>query len=240
MRFLTSFYRQGPDPNSALTLQQVLRDRGRMPIVLACVCGESGPGAEKGAGAAFCVKLTDWFHESALVRCGRKREPDLSALMGEVAQMAEGSFSTAGIFCVGHRFFLFYRGEQRICLLNRRFLRPNIRELSRRTDQTGEFQIEEGSLQGDVGILIGTEGFFHGISREDLAGCLTAEAIGDPGQAERRLEELGRYGERGDFSLSSGNSEKSGSSGSSRNSRNSRGSGSSTGRAAVLVVVKER
>lgn len=193
MRFLTSYYRREEDSRCALTLQQVLRVRGKMPIVLGCVCGE-GVSSE---GAAFCMRLTDWFHESALVGCNRRREPDLAPLMEEAASLAAGNFSVAGMFCVGRRFFLFYRGEQRICLMNRRFLRPNSKVLSRRTDSSGKILMEEGVMQEDVGILIGTERFFDGISEEEFMKCLAVEAVRDQKQAERRLKELGRYNESG-------------------------------------------
>lgn len=217
MRFLTSYYRRGEDPGSSLTLQQVMRVRGKLPIVLACVCGEDGPTEKSKRGAAFCVKLTDWFHDSALIQCGRRKEADLSIMMEEVVRMAEGCFSVAGIFCLGHEFFLFYRGEQRICLLNRRFLRSNKKELSKSTDPAGALFAEEGVLQGDVGILLGTNAFFDGISSEELTDCLDAHAIKDQAQAERRLKELGCCGEE---RISFG------------------GENDPVGRAAVLVVAK--
>ncbi|MCM1046452.1 MAG: hypothetical protein NC417_13180 [Candidatus Gastranaerophilales bacterium] len=217
MRFLTSFYRRGEDRGSSLTLQQVVRVRGKLPLVLACVCGEEGPTEKRGDGAAFCVNLTDWFHESALVSCGGRKEPDLSLMMEEVSRMAKGCFSAAGIFCLGNQFFLFYRGEQQVCLLNRRFLHASEKRLSENTDPSGALILQEGVLQNEVGILFGTNAFFAGISQEELIGCLDVHAIGNQSQAERRLKELGQFKEE----------------------RNVFGGESSrSGRAAILVVAK--
>ena len=66
MRYWTSYFREGPEGETALTLQQATRIRGRVPLALACVCGEDLPGGDLGkgggAGEAFCLGLTDWFH----------------------------------------------------------------------------------------------------------------------------------------------------------------------------------
>lgn len=189
MKFLTSFYQRAEDKNSALTLQQVLRVKGRMPIVLACVCEGSG-------GGEFCMRLTDWFYECALSECSRRNGPESSVLIKGLRSMAQGDFSVAGIVCAGHQFVLFYRGEQRVCLFNRRFLRPNRKELSDRTDRSGEMCVKEGIMQEEVGLLIGTEGFYRGFSEKELADCLAAGSVEKESQVRRRLEELGHFRER--------------------------------------------
>lgn len=196
MNYLTSFYWTEGIPNTSLTLQQATRKRGKMPVVLACVCEEDAMTREQGLGEHFCIQLTDWFYERALEQCSRGKEPDLSVLREELTELAsDAGFSAAGILCTGERFLLFYRGRQRICLLNSRFLRPNIKELSANTDRVSALVVEEGILQSKVGVLLGTENFYRGISGEEIRNCLKVDAICDEKRVNRRLLELGHFGE---------------------------------------------
>lgn len=195
MNFLTSYHWKEGKPTTSLTLQQVTRQRGRMPVVMACVCEEDPSVGEQDIGERFCVQLTNWFHECVLKRCSRTKKPELDALKAELMQMEETAcFSLAGMLCVGERFLLFYRGKQRICLLNSRFLRPNLKELSVNTAESA-IVMEEGLLQNKVGLLFGTESFYRGISGEEIRNCLAVDAIRNEVQVSRRLEELGRFGE---------------------------------------------
>lgn len=195
MIFLTSCYWTEGKPATSLILQQVTRKRGKMPIVMACVCEENPAAGEQGTGESFCVHLTDWFHEYALERCSRVGKTGLADLKEELAQMAgTAGFSAAGILCVGEWFLLFYRGKQRICLLNSRFLRPNLKEISANTAES-IIVMEEGFLQDKVGLLLGTESFYRGISEEEIRNCLAVNAVRNETQVNRRLEELGHFGE---------------------------------------------
>lgn len=191
MNFMTSCYWTEGIPPTSLILQQVTRKWEKMPLVMACVCEEDLPVEDQGAGEHFCIQLTDWFHECVLKRCSRVRKPDPAALKAELTQLTEAArFSVAGILCVGERFLLFYRGKQRIYLLNSRFLRPNLKELSVSTKE-GAVVMEEGFLQDKVGLLLGTDSFYRGISEEEIRNCLAVDAVRNEIQAGRRLTELG-------------------------------------------------
>ncbi len=180
----------------ALTLQQTTRARGALPIVLACVC-EEGPGVGRtDGGTRFCMRLTDWFYERALERWSRERMPDLTILSGELSrEREEAFFSAAGILCAGQHFLLFRRGRARVFLLNRRFLRPHLKEIDLPREGSGRWALEEGELQQGLGILLETDGFSRGVTGEERLACLAVDERSWGQRLESRLSELGRMGE---------------------------------------------
>ena len=60
----------------------------------------------------------------------------------------------------------------------------------------GRLWIQRGAMEAGIGILIASDSFYKSIPQEDMQECLAVKDIRDPGQAQRRLLELGRAAER--------------------------------------------
>lgn len=165
---------------------------------------ESAYTEEDSAGAYMTGRLLDWFYKKALGLCKRGLWPKMKAaeksLMGEIAEIEEelalwkagkggrGLDSVTGILCVGSSFLLCSRGHQRTYAMNTRFLRPNLRLL---TGESTSWQIRRGILQPGIGIVLGTESFYRGLTEEMVRECLEIEALSEVLRLEKRLQELG-------------------------------------------------
>lgn len=203
--FSTYYWQQGENATS-LVLQQVICKKGSLPALLACVCTEKRQEdgmMAKGTGGNFCGRLADWFHEEFLPGCLKGAAMDMGTAGSRLQQMAAhavgeeltAGLSVAGILCSGEHFVLFYQGEQRIYLLNTRFLRPSVKCLTGHTD-TGILRVQEGIMQQNIALLLATEPFYRVIPEQTWKECLNVRDIREERRAGKRLEELGEYGER--------------------------------------------
>lgn len=198
MDFLSAYYWQQASNRSSLLLQQYACE-GTV-VLFACVCmGRDGNGRVSGymTGRLLC-----WFRNLNLRRLVKRTEREMKAvrrsLEGVVArtdgELASSGLSEAGqdaalagVLCVGERFFLFYRGRQRIWLINTSFGRA----YTDRIGADGEvFCVEEGVLEPDVGLLlaVGREGL-PDVERMVREGLSVREVLTEE-QMERHLREL--------------------------------------------------
>lgn len=211
MKFLTSYYWQGQENATSLTLQQIRLKRGGDSLLLACVCDSRD----------FCGHLVDWLHEEILRKYGRKGSMDWSVALMQLRRMAAErkmpdvkiartescigtGFSCAGILCLGSEFLMFGQGEQRVYLLNQGFRGARIKKLM----GTGEpacqsdskkwgdgkeiLEVHQGMMESGVGIVLATESFYAKLTEQMLLDCLGGD-IRNEKQASLHLKELGEF-----------------------------------------------
>lgn len=198
MEFMTGYYRQKEDSTALLLQQYVCRG---VPVCFGCVCG--GESLEAGiTGGSFTGKLLEEFRKLNLPREVKRQPECLKKMERQLYQCREScavppDFWTAGILCMGEEVLLFYEGAVRIALCNTGFGRPALQEIGRndRTQET-ELQLQRGSMEVGIGILLASESFYEKIPGEDMGSCLWVKDISNPRQAQKRLQELGRQAQR--------------------------------------------
>lgn len=198
MEFMTGYYRQKED-STALLLQQYMC-RG-VPVCLGCVCG--GESREAGiAGGSFTGKLLEEFRKINLLGAVRRQPECMKKMERQLYQCRESfaapiDFWIAGLLCIGEEVLFFYEGAVRIALCNTGFGRPALQEIGKdaRVRETG-LQLRRGGMEAGVGILLASESFYEKIPEEDMRSCLWVKDISDPGQAQKRLQELGGMAQR--------------------------------------------
>ena len=207
--FTSHYYQQGRNYSTLLLQQYQYR---HMPICLICLSHGENESQGK-AGAYFTGRLLQWFRGQSLGRLVKSPENRLLTLQDQLRELiectdaelkncsfgsAEKNMDLAGILCVGEDFLLFFRGQQKICLLNRSFGRSHIRCFSEEmTDDIGcALVLRQGILQRDVGLLLATESFCGHMAEQELRECLHVETVLSEEQAERHLRELAGRGER--------------------------------------------
>lgn len=187
----------------SLVLQQACTNK--KTIVLACVC-ESKNTKEAGVTESgyFTEGLTEWFHREGIRLCERKEEEKAAGrLESEIMRLEKENKEYAGkkslesklhywgIFLIEDRAWIFARGKCKGFLLNRRFQKKNLREISI-PKQVKNWTWMQVKVQKRIGILLCTEGFSKewvpGESIEVLMpdGEITEERM------EKRLQELWR------------------------------------------------
>lgn len=204
MKFYTSCYWQQARNASALLLQQYVCQG--TPVHFACVC--DGKEGDARAGGYMTEQLLQWFRKLSLRRLTRKTEKAL----GEAAaglertvlraddELAEAGIteqgqrvSLGGIFCVGESFFLYYRGEQKIYLINTGFGRVHVKRLGTESEA---FCVEMGSLQPDIGLIFATTSFWERITEQMIKEALFVREVVTEEQMQKHLNELGEEAQR--------------------------------------------
>lgn len=198
MEFLSACYWQQGKNRSSLLLQQYAC--GGTVVYFACVCmGRDEDGRVSGY---MTGRLLRWFRNLSLRRLVKSTEKQMKAARKSLEEVVERTdrelvsaglseagqdADLAGLLCVGERFFLFYRGRQRIWLINTSFGRAH-------TDRIGKDSetlcVEEGILEPDVGLLlaVGKEGFL--IEERMMGEGLFVREVLTEEQMERHLREL--------------------------------------------------
>ncbi len=183
MFFLTSYHwRQGEE--YCLLLQQVRRKKGKLPILLACVCEDE----------SFAESVAEWFHKGALPCCrrgsaektaGRVQLRFLKWMGGWEENLAGEAFAL--LFCIGGECFYAWSGDMGIRVLNMQFGRAQVRSL---TWQTEGYACGRALLEENVGLLLGTGEFYRSLPEDVLRLCLTAIDLNSQEQADRHLAEV--------------------------------------------------
>lgn len=218
MQYISGYYRQqNGGSSSALVLQQAVYKKNNMPVLLACICTPKTAKSRKTAKKHLPEEreerenagrearlLADWFYDRGLAHGKKGGERAWTAMAGSFTRVLRqtdrtANIETAGILCAGEHILLFGNGAPVISLLNTRNARANCRKLLG-DDSTcpqyspGEFHCREGILQRGIGILVATE-TFYGQTRLLLAECLRAEKMKTQEHLDKRLKELGSFGE---------------------------------------------
>lgn len=173
----------------SLLLQQL--HCGKVPMILACVS----------TGDYLTGRLLDWFYREGRRLCGKekwkkvqKMQESLCRVLHQTCRESKAMPDFAGIVCVGSHYMLFYRGRQRICLINTKFLRSNVKRLTgpdlNRQKSESDFCTEQGTMQTGIGILLALESFYEKITDEMLKECLERASIRSRGQLTKHLGEL--------------------------------------------------
>lgn len=173
----------------SLLLQQVRC--GRQSMVLAVIGKET---EEK----STVREMKDWFQREGILLC---RGADEKRAEGRITEALKAFVSDGidliGILMAGDRFWLIQgKGQYGIFyLFNRRILKAHVRPLP----VSG---VICGGMEKGIGILMGSRGFFEGLSSEWLEQCLAVHEISREIQVDNRLKELeqegyGRCGTRG-------------------------------------------
>lgn len=182
MQYLSSYCRQQEEQYS-LSLQQVCRRRGNLPVLFACICEEG----------EFMRQLTEWFHGKALCRCRKGSAEKVTERVRdsllELCAAPEGDPESAFVllFCAGGECFYAWRGDMDICVLNMQFGRARVRSLTRRTEGVG---CGRAMFQEDVGLLLGAGDLFRRLPKEVLCSCLTVIDLNSQQQLDRHLSEV--------------------------------------------------
>lgn len=211
MNFHSATFWQAGENHSALLFQHYCYQDIAACLLVLC---EGKSEARGRAGAYLTGQLLRWFRRLPFGRLARNPEKAVRILGNKSKRLLgrldkeledgglicpEESLPVSGILCVDDRFFLFFRGGQKIFLLNRSFGRGSIRCLSDglRTDegQACAVTVRQGILQQDVGILLATESFCRSLTESEIRECLYVDELWGEEQIRRRLSELGRRGE---------------------------------------------
>lgn len=190
--------------HDAVLLQQVRY--GSCPILFACICSGNP------AGGYITGQLIQWLYTRGMhfVRkalSDEKIEKEIMEAWKQVDREVEQFSDKAGIsrdihmtavLIIGRRFWLIWMGNAMGYLLNCRFHRPHMRQLTEEFLKEGQLkrvpEIASGSLQSGVGILLCGGGFSESLPVDIIRDCLAVQDIGTQQQISRRLKELQEEG----------------------------------------------
>lgn len=215
MEYHTAYFWQDSKRNlSSLTLQQLYYKTKRLPIVFACA-GWSEQGTcvaevgtskqeEGSCGGTFrpagkiVTELADWFYGGGLYRCVKRGEGGIYQVGGEIYRQLVKQHSNiplVGILGVGRRLCIFHIGKVSVRMFN----------LKKGTAYSQEIRLADGDKQGigmqyalmepGVGVMLGTDGFWKGISEVCVEECLNIRELDGKMRVEKRMRELGKQGE---------------------------------------------
>lgn len=215
MQFLSvDYWQQARNGNaSGLLLQQYVCEG--VCVHFSCVC--KGQDGNDGAGGYMTERFLWWFRGLSLKRLTRKPEKALKEAEADLRRvilktdneladagwtrrglartgLAEaGKTAIAGIFCVGEEFFYFFRGEQRIYLINTGFGRAHIRQLG--MEREG-LLFQRGILQPDIGLLFVVGSFWEHVTEQMIKEGLFVREVVTEEQMRKHLNELGEEAQR--------------------------------------------
>lgn len=219
MKYLTSYYWQQEEKSlTSLVLQHLVYRRRKVPVLFACLCSVE----EEWGNSYFAEQLVSWFQNKGrklLVANGDNEKKIIAQLHTVIGQIDEelkenGKYnhddsksfvSVAGVLCMADYYLLFYRGNQKVYLLNYRFGQANCKQISQSGSE--QLQIISGRMEKNIGLLLATNDWGRGITEEQIKECLAVKTLTGKNQeektltrkvlspmptGERRLQELGQ------------------------------------------------
>ena len=210
MKYRTGYYWQTEEvPHTALVLQHLVYRKRKKPLFWGCICTEGHCGGTESWRSAYYVRqLTEWFHRKGRRWCLGEKTGDFDrlrvtlaeAIAGMDAEVAahdcflgekgQGEVELAGLVCGGECFLLFYRGNIRVYLLNRRLSKGHCMRLQ--GEKLGTMHVLSGIMQPGIGLLLITEEMAEKCGEERLQECLNISELLQAHRPQRYLEELGR------------------------------------------------
>ena len=188
MDYFCTHYWQKDSGMVSLVLKHLVYQRDYPAIVFAVL-------AEGRLGEQFVEGMTGWFYQKGIYEWA-KNNTAAELLERELERLwrtsKEGLQGGAVLLCRGKYFFAWNRGNTKVCLLNNRFGRNQCRSLLGKQEEG----CIGGILESGVGLLLTTDNFRDGISRELLAKCLTMNTTISQKAAEKKLQELGNKMEK--------------------------------------------
>jgi len=219
MEYHTAYFWQDSERNlSSLALQQVYHKGKKLPVVFACVgwSEEDVSGTEPGSGktgegscqdrempaskpsAKVVAALMDWFYTRGLQQCMKKGEGGIyqvGRMLHRQLTVHHNDATLVGILGVGKRLCIFNLGNAFVRVLN----------LQKGVAYSKELRLAEGDKHGigiqyvlmepEVGVMLGTDGFWKGIAEVCVEECLNVKELDGKIRVEKRLRELGKQGE---------------------------------------------
>uniref|UniRef100_UPI0040560D8D hypothetical protein n=1 Tax=Acetatifactor sp. TaxID=1872090 RepID=UPI0040560D8D len=193
--FVSHYWQQGENKGASLVLQQAFHKRRKMPVLLAAV------GQEESAG--FATELVDWYYGKGLSLCSKYGEQGMEEIAKQFQIFMKETMTArmTGIFCVGSSFVIFKQGDIGIRLLNHRHNRSFCHEIRgyrslEENVENSSIGFRTGMIQKGVGLVFATEEFYRKISNRMLEECLNVKVVRTQEQADKRLNELGKYVEK--------------------------------------------
>lgn len=174
---------------------------------------EKVPGGIRGrdrAGGYLTGRLLAWCRGFPWVSLAKRKEKYFAGIRGGLEEAIEQAqrelwdsgltekgeeVDLAGMLCVEEKVVLFGRGRHRIFLLNSLFGKGYAQELTRDRD-CGGLWFWEGGMERNVGIMLASGTFASCIPQRLLQEALNVNETFTQEQADRRLRELAREGER--------------------------------------------
>lgn len=196
---------------SSISVQHVIKNK--RDFFMSCICEihhteSRAQDVNLGLSGYFCEQLTHWFYQKVLENV-RMQDVKLieEMLLDKVNHIKKeiASFLTKKKGMVRYDFsiFLLYddlfwyvcEGNHKLFVLNKRFTRKNMRNLSGECGfvENG-FEIKEGRIQKGVGILMATENFIHNMSQDDILQSLGENFKNKEKRLQKRVSELVQSG----------------------------------------------
>ena len=209
MKYRTGYYWQTEEvPHTALVLQHLVYRKRKKPLFWGCICTEGDCEEQKSRRSAYYVKqLTEWFHKKGRRWCLGEKAGDFDRLRvtlaeaiadmdAEVAahdrflgEKGRNEVELAGLVCGEERFLLFYRGNLRAYLLNRRLSKGHCMRLQ--GERLGTVHVLSGIMQPGIGLLLITGKMAEKCGEDRLQECLNISELLQAHSLQRYLEELG-------------------------------------------------
>lgn len=188
MQYHTAYFWQDSKRNlSSLALQQVYCKRKKLPMVFACL------GRAEGVAA-----LMDWFYIRGLRCCVKKGGRGIDQAGRSIYHRLAAQHShvpLVGILGVGKRLCIFNLGNASVRVLNLKKGAAYSRELQLGGRDKYGIGIQYVLMEPEVGVMLGTEGFWKGIAELCVEECLNVKELDGKIRVEKRLQELGKQGE---------------------------------------------
>lgn len=196
---------------SSISVQHVIKNK--RDFFMSCICEihhteSSLQGIHLGLSGYFSEQLTHWFYQKVLEKMQMKDVKLIEKmLMNKVNHIKKEitSFLTKknGIVSYDFSIFLLYddffwyvcEGNHKLSVLNKRFTRKNMRNLSGESGfvENG-IEIIVGRIQKGVGILMATENFIQNMSQEDILQSLSENFKHKEIRLQKRVSELVQSG----------------------------------------------
>ncbi|MDD7026262.1 MAG: serine/threonine-protein phosphatase [Lachnospiraceae bacterium] len=185
--------------------------RGKENRIMGIICDGIG-GLQEGENASGYVvrQMASWFFaRGCRIRGKKKLETEINQLTFQIHEELKAYGEGKGIrlgttmtlfVAAGRRFYWYHAGDSRLYLLRRGKLyqltgdnREEDGALNRAIG-TGEWRAPTGRWKrffGQDKLLLCTDGFYRGLSSEDICTCLSRE-IFQESQANRMLQQIGQ------------------------------------------------
>lgn len=205
MHYMTDYIwrgTKGENEQDSVLLQQIRY--GKRNIAVICVC-DAGK-----AGGYITGQLKIWFQRRGQELLCRKADEnriqkelnrELMRIRSDIRKYElkkQECFQVnlSGILIAGQECWLFWGGRGCCYVFNQKFQRTHRKKIGGHAGKM--WQVREGRIQKDVGLLFATEHFNKRVSEEAMKQCLAAQDIVREEQIERRLNELWEAGCRQD------------------------------------------
>ena len=195
--------------SSSVVLQHVYVKKHSCMLLCVCDGGRSRPVGKNEPSSVisgyFTERLVEWFHEDYLSVIRRRSgemetentiEKILRAELNKIGtelleygkqKEIEVILDVKGILLYDNRFWMFDKGNCCGYLFNRRFNRKQMKEII--TEKGSSWQIVQGRVQNNIGILLCNNTFGAYLTEEEMVGILYQDDLGDE-DIQRRLQEI--------------------------------------------------